>query len=308
MSPPYRPQHTFLSSWKWKPFTKDPWAPLPSSAADDEHLFREEASLKKTLPRTIRAHATSSWPWIISTLIFAFLSGFLLMILLKSSFAQPPAYRSWRHTDLEPARQSIQEHEMRFDGALSYNASGNLVIESAPDREKWIGQPTPEMDKLWDRVESGSIVMLEGSEANMVRDRTALFDGYWLTGLDVIHQMHCLNKIRKALYPDYYQPEQSVATEQLHLEHCFDYIRQAIMCNADLTPVTLTWYSSAQTFGPDFRTTHMCRDFEALLEWSLARTSAAIKGRGSGMEVAKDSQLVIPGSLQESNVLGHGGH
>lgn len=203
MSPPYRPQHTFLSSWKWKPFTKDPWAPVPSSAADDEHLFGEEASLKKTLPRTIRAHATSSWPWIISTLIFAFLSGFLLMILLKSSFAQPPAYRSWRYTDLgkfplsstplyqenvhlsreqptqthnsqtiiEPARKSIQEHEMRFDGALSYNASGNLVIESAPDREKWIGQPTPEMDKLWDRVESGKHRLLR-TQGQIIRGDT----------------------------------------------------------------------------------------------------------------------------------------
>ncbi|OGM41674.1 hypothetical protein ABOM_009995 [Aspergillus bombycis] len=211
-------------------------------------------------------------------------------------------------TIIEPARKYIQEHERRFDGALSYNASGNLVIESTPGGEQWIGQPTPEMDSLWDRVESGSIIMLEGSEANMVRDKTALFDGYWLTGLDVIHQMHCLNKIRKALYPEYYQPEQSVPTEQLHVEHCFDYIRQAVMCNADLTPVMLTWYSSAQTFGPDFHTTHMCRDFEALLEWSIARTSKAIKGKGSGIEAAKDPQLVIPGSLQDLNGVGHGGH
>lgn len=44
--------------------------------------------------------------------------------------------------------------------------------------------------------------MLEGSEANMVRDRTALFDGYWLTGLDVIHQMHCLVRHSTALPGD----------------------------------------------------------------------------------------------------------
>lgn len=38
----------------------------------------------------------------------------------------------------------------------------------------------------------GSIVLLEGPEADMVRDKTTLFDGYWVTGLDVVHQMHCL--------------------------------------------------------------------------------------------------------------------
>jgi len=38
----------------------------------------------------------------------------------------------------------------------------------------------------------GSIVLLEGSEADMVRDKTILYDGYWVTGLDVVHQMHCL--------------------------------------------------------------------------------------------------------------------
>ena len=41
----------------------------------------------------------------------------------------------------------------------------------------------------------GSIVLLEGSEADMVRDRTILYDGYWVTGLDVVHQMHCLVRL-----------------------------------------------------------------------------------------------------------------
>ncbi|KZF23302.1 hypothetical protein L228DRAFT_267311 [Xylona heveae TC161] len=208
----------------------------------------------------------------------------------------------------EPARKWIGEHEVRFEGALAYNESGKLFIESSQGGEEWIGQPTPEMDALWDRVEAGSMVLLEGSEADMVRDRTMLFDGYWVTGLDVIHQMHCLNKVRKALYPEYYQPEQSARTENLHVEHCFDYIRQAVMCNADISPVTHIWYPSAQTFGPDFRTTHTCRNFDALLQWSLARTTEAVKGKGTGMEKARDPQSVMPVSLQGSKSMNHENH
>jgi hypothetical protein len=77
------------------------------------------------------------------------------------------------------------------------------------------------------------------------------------------------------------------------------------MCNSDITPVPLTWYQSAKTFGPDFRTTHTCRDFEALLQWSLKRNSTATKEKGAGMEHAKDRLMVMPGSLQGTNGLSH---
>ena len=46
---------------------------------------------------------------------------------------------------------------MRFDGGLAYNETGYLVIESTPGGIKWVGNPTPEMDALWDRVESGKM-------------------------------------------------------------------------------------------------------------------------------------------------------
>jgi hypothetical protein len=49
----------------------------------------------------------------------------------------------------------LKEQELRFSGALAYDESGKLVIESTPGEKKWVGNPTPEMDALWDRVESG---------------------------------------------------------------------------------------------------------------------------------------------------------
>lgn len=35
-------------------------------------------------------------------------------------------------------------------------------------------------------------MLLEGDEADNVRDQTLLQNGYWVTGLDVFHQLHCL--------------------------------------------------------------------------------------------------------------------
>ncbi|KAK0625826.1 hypothetical protein B0T14DRAFT_421374, partial [Immersiella caudata] len=192
-----------------------------------------------------------------------------------------------------------------FNGALNYDENGQLQREHFPGEDIWVGTPTPEMDALWDKLEAGSIILLDGEEADMVRDRTIMVDGYWVTGLDVFHQVHCLNQVRKALYPEYYPPTQSGRVNKLHWEHCLDYVRQAIMCNADISPVTSTWYETAQTFGPNFRTLHTCKNLDALLEWSLKRTTDARKGQGPGSETAKDPGMVVDG---ERGGLATGGH
>lgn len=54
--------------------------------------------------------------------------------------------------------------------------------------------------------------------------------------------------------------------------------------------MTLQWYKSANIFGPDFRTLHTCRNFDRLLEWSLARTSVARAEMGEGLETAMNKE------------------
>ncbi|KAH8427285.1 oxidase ustYa family protein [Aspergillus melleus] len=291
----------FESIWTgWKGSSKSAWE--SDEAEDTAFLGRGTQHKSSGYGPSLAIHVRYSWPWIISTVIFACSTAILVT---GGSAGQE---RLWRSTDLEAVKSLVSEREIRFEGALAYNDSGHLVREPSPRGDEWIGPPTPQMDALWDRVEAGSIILLDGTEADIVREKTTLFDGYWVTGLDVIHQLHCLNKVRKALYPEYYKPDQSAGTETLHVEHCFDYIRQALMCHADITPVTHTWYATAQTFGPDFGTRHMCRDFDALLQWSLARTTDAVKGKGTGGETAMDPQSVIPGSLQETGGMIHAGH
>lgn len=53
----------------------------------------------------------------------------------------------------------------------------------------------------------------------------------------------------------------------LTLDHCIDYLRQVIMCESDVTPVTSNWVFTHHTPHPDFNTMHKCRNFTKLLEW-----------------------------------------
>lgn len=62
--------------------------------------------------------------------------------------------------------------------------------------------------------------------------------------ISVFHQLHCLNHVRTFLFTlkagmDYNTTaetyESLLKSQEDHVYHCFDYIRQALMCNADLT-------------------------------------------------------------------------
>jgi hypothetical protein len=62
--------------------------------------------------------------------------------------------------------------------------------------------------------------------------------------ISVFHQLHCLNHIRTFLFTLKAGIDYNTATETYenllkaqedHVYHCFDYVRQALMCQADLT-------------------------------------------------------------------------
>jgi hypothetical protein len=56
-----------------------------------------------------------------------------------------------------------------------------------------------------------------------------------------------------------------------HLDHCFDYIRQVVMCFSDMT---LEWLSDASmVFAASVGSTgwgyqHTCRDYDAVKAWA----------------------------------------
>jgi hypothetical protein len=88
--------------------------------------------------------------------------------------------------------------------------------------------------------------------------------------MSVFHQLHCLSYLA-----EHY--ERGFAgvnlTEEVahHSAHCFNYLRQGIMCSAD---TTLEGKTGA---GPGEGSEHECTDYDALLEW--ANTHSALKWR-----------------------------
>ncbi|PTB65659.1 hypothetical protein BBK36DRAFT_66216 [Trichoderma citrinoviride] len=88
--------------------------------------------------------------------------------------------------------------------------------------------------------------------------------------MSVFHQLHCLSYIAEHYQQGYGGVN---LTEEVahHSAHCFNYLRQGIMCSADTT------LEGQTKEGPGEGSVHECADYDALLEW--ANEHAAMKWR-----------------------------
>lgn len=231
-----------------------------------------------------------TWPLILSTVFFAVTTALLLFRSHTGTGSHshtPLCVDNPRGIPLGP-EENYRGIDMTFTGALTWNSSGDLINEYVPGQRRWVGEPTPYLDEAWDGLEEFWTVLLEGDEADNVRDQTLLQNGYWVTGLDVFHQLHCLDSLRRATYPEAYEHEGSPHHWHLHINHCIDYLRQAIMCHGDTSPMQFKWHPNAQRYGPDFASTRFCRrKFDDIVEWSRARTPQARRGT-MGNETARN--------------------
>ena len=120
-------------------------------------------------------------------------------------------------------------------------------------------------------------------------------DAYVAT-LDVSHQVHCLNELRKMAFVDYpYEKGDDggdwdpVSGPKLvppmarrdhsrifwiHLRHCTDMLLQNLLCHADTELFTFGWLDTVENPYPDFNIDRVCRRWEDLVAWRDERADA----------------------------------
>ncbi|KAF7981257.1 hypothetical protein HWV62_34137 [Athelia sp. TMB] len=166
-----------------------------------------------------------------------------------------------------PAHEFIEHKLVRFDP---------LGHAKTP----YDGPPSPEVDAAWKGLYHNSVVGIPKEQAALLSNRTEAFTGdesHYITQLDVYHQIHCLNNIRKLLWPDYYPEIDHLRYTNFidgsvmdHFDHCVGSIRQSLMCNADVTAIPWRWDTRYNVSTPDFDVLHTCKNWERLREWTTA--------------------------------------
>ena len=142
--------------------------------------------------------------------------------------------------------------------------------------------PSPEVDAAWERlgnIDATSIssadVLALGKDVSKVAkypDDFGLGPDAYVAELDVLHQIHCLNALRRDVYFSHYfgskYPDgQPSELHRIHSDHCIYVLLQNLMCNANVDVITLDWVEGQQHPFPDFSINRKCVNFDAILEW-----------------------------------------
>jgi hypothetical protein len=250
-----------------------------------------------SFPRLRSAFFASSTPWIISTVVFALLSA-VLAIGHGYRHADVGTFDTGFSTDIGISdRPPIRVVQRRFVGTPRFYSNGT-GYQTAYSR--YAGEPRPEIDQAWQDLIGQRYWIIQEQEAQQMFGPTykqfELPGGKYAAGIDVLHQLHCLNTLRKYADADYYakELEEEHGYTRLHLgelaevpsscttvtvhgtnigaDHCVDQIRQSLQCSSDRTPIPTRWYPGMGPFVVTDRI-HTCRDFDGLRQWMIDKNA-----------------------------------
>ena len=204
----------------------------------------------------------------------------------------------------------IGMHSQRFNGRIHDNTS------------IYRQDPSEEVDAAWDRL------MAEGSEIVTVDEEAVVRSGKtpglsvkapsswgrgdqaYIAQVDVFHQIHCLNELRKEIHFDYYYGNdsrlngtKSAKTNEHaeHKKHCIHMLLQNLMCHADLDIITHNWVHYNITDQPnrpyaepfaDFNVIKKCKDFDAILNWTEKHAVHDLAKRWKELEMPEGAEFV----------------
>ncbi|OAQ64300.2 hypothetical protein VFPPC_05587 [Pochonia chlamydosporia 170] len=152
--------------------------------------------------------------------------------------------------------------------------------------DRWMGDPRPELEEAWDSVIEHvrdipvSEATIKGFGIPVPIESMARFPtdqgGDVFGEVEFKHQLHCLRSLRESnfLYYTHYkdvEQRQMLNVEDVyvkqHIDHCINYLRQILICNADTGLVFTYWMDNHDEPKPDFNSLRVCRDFTQARDW-----------------------------------------
>lgn len=92
-----------------------------------------------------------------------------------------------------------------------------------------------------------------------------LGDSYRTFNIDAMHELHCLSTIQKG----FLHPEEESEIAQEHVEHCFNYLTEMMLCEADDTLEPKHFKEQVEK-GEKVIFDRVCRDWGAVFEFAAS--------------------------------------
>ncbi|KAF7340040.1 hypothetical protein MVEN_01922000 [Mycena venus] len=149
-----------------------------------------------------------------------------------------------------------------------------------PDLPIYDQPPSEEVDKAWEGLYEFAYSKIPRNQAVRLTNKTYPILGdkpaTYMLALDVFHELHCLDEIRKAMYPEHY-PHTTEGINTNHMRHCLSSLRQSIMCTADISTIVWQWSEKSKAAKERSDILHTCRDFGKIQEWGKKHFAGAMQ-------------------------------
>ncbi|CAG8960096.1 hypothetical protein HYFRA_00010574 [Hymenoscyphus fraxineus] len=241
---------------------KDESSRRTSSVLSDSTSLDEEEQRSLQLER----RGSPRWIWVLHVVLLSL----SLTMFISSWFARVSTLEYVRKfSAYSPAASTVEYEKVKF----------NLTM----------GKDSPyvgfghEVDKAWDRIyyDQGDqmitpdeLKIIEMPESSLkVKHPVTGVEGYRV-GLEVFHQLHCVNLLRQVTYKEWYSDMASgdVTAKkeelQMHTDHCLEVLRTNIQCNADVGVFTFYMLEGDPLPWPQLNSVHQCRNYDRVLDWA----------------------------------------
>ncbi|KAJ2973306.1 hypothetical protein NQ176_g6685 [Zarea fungicola] len=176
------------------------------------------------------------------------------------------------------------------------------------DRDKSVFKmpPSPEVDAAWDYISmdgleailvSSDAIRKSGKDPKTIIPAPASWAGAndrYPVQIDVFHQIHCLDSLRRHVHKDYYFKMNPPTERQIeHRDHCLHVLLESVRCNADAGIIPHYWVYREE-FGrvrpeEDWNIMRKCKDFDAVLRWAREHAIPDFHSKWKALEPGEDS-------------------
>ncbi|KAK5993603.1 hypothetical protein PT974_07037 [Cladobotryum mycophilum] len=233
-----------------------------SQFLDNEHLLADEE--RDEFNSILQTSRRALW---VRFLPFSVVLNIVLLLAIASSwiFSTRQLRKAYIPDEVySPAHSAVEYKTVVFTGGLHGDKSA-YQGSSEEVNAKW--------EALYNKI--GLSQISAESSARLPNATTPLASDptQFMVELDVFHQLHCLNLMRKLVYPDVFPMDLTSGSEEAednvyHMEHCYDQLRQSIQCAADVSTIYWEWSVEKKKMFGNLKTTHTCKDFEKIQEWA----------------------------------------
>jgi len=235
-----------------------------------------------------RIHRYSAkWMWL----------GHVVLLILSSTmfvsalFTRASTLRFvQQYSAYSPAAKAVEYQSVQFNNTMGV---GSPYVGAGPDVDAaWRHISYDVGDQMITKDELKKVQMPE-SHLKVTDPKTGA-EG-WRVGLEVFHQLHCINLLRQFTYKDHYQPlggdlGEDAAEVRMHLDHCLEILRMNVQCNADIGVFTLYLLPGDPLPWPELNSWHTCRNFDKVRDWAM-ENSVGIMEKPMQKEPTELSQM-----------------